>query len=97
MEPREFGQWVFGLKGCPKEATAAVVNRDGTFAWWRGTHPEEIRVNRSQGGWSAGGRAIGSWSHGGSYRVSNKYWDSSLIFREELKNKASASAVIMAE
>lgn len=92
---REVGQWIFTLSDCPKEATAAVVNRDRTFAWWCGTHPEEIKPNLSIGSWSAHGPAMGSWHHGGARYIALGDWSSSLVIREKLKNAPPAGVIIM--
>lgn len=94
---REIGQWVFSLKNCPKDATAVVVNRDGTFAWWRGSHPEAIQAVKKYGWWIANPPAVGRFqSEDTGLLLSAEDWDISLTIKEELKNKASDYAIIMA-
>jgi len=99
MKPRKIGQWVFGLKDCPEEATAAVVNKSGTFAWWCGTHPEDLRPDPDAGGWRARGLAKGYWEWPDDDYEPELFaddWDRSLLFRDVPKNQASDHAIILA-
>lgn len=92
---REIGQWIFTLDDCPREATAAVVNRDRTFAWWCGTHPEKIKANLNLGSWSAFSPAAGSWQLGGARYIALGDWSNSLVIKEKLKNEPFVGVIIM--
>lgn len=92
---REIGQWIFTLDDCPKEATAAVVNRDRTFAWWCGTHPEKIKPNLDRGSWTAHDPAVGSWYRVGARHIIYGDWSNSLVIKKRIKNVPSAGVITM--
>lgn len=94
MESRKIGQWVFADPACPKGATAAVVNRNGSWFYWCGDKPERIEPNKSEGYWNGPGVSYGRWKQAQGH-LSAEDWVHSLTIKAESKNKPSDKVIMM--